>query len=56
MRTMHVKVVVDLTIKANDDVEAQEIINEADYHFADTTGKADIEDSQILDFEVTDSR
>lgn len=56
MRTVHVKVTVDLCIKADNDVEIQEIINEMDYNFADTTGKATIEDTEILDHEVTDSR
>ena len=56
MRTVHVKVTVDLTIKADDDVEIQEIIDEMDYSFVDQTHRASIEDSKILDHEVTDSR
>ncbi len=56
MRTVHVKVIVDLTIKADDDVEIQEVVNELEYSFVDQTSRAEVEDSQILDFEVTDSR
>lgn len=56
MRTVTVKVEVSLTIKVDDEVEVSEIINEMDHSFTDTTTKATIEDSQIIDFEVTDSR
>lgn len=56
MRKTHVKVTVDLFITANDDAEISDIINEMDYFFTDTTGQARIEDSDIRNFEVLDSR
>ena len=56
MRTVNVKLEVNLTIKADDDVEMSEIINEMDYNFSDTTTKATIEDMSIEDFEIVDSR
>jgi hypothetical protein len=56
MRTVTVKVEVSMIVKIDDGVEVKEIINEMDYSFTDTTTKATIEDAQIIDFEVTDSR
>ena len=56
MRTMHVTVSVHLTIKADDDAELKDIVNELDYSFSSGTDKADIEDSEILDYVLTDSR
>ena len=40
MRTVTVKLAVNLTIKADDDIEISEVINELDYNFSDTTTKA----------------
>ena len=56
MRTVHVKLTVDLVLKVDEGVEVQEVVDELDYSFKDTTTKADVEDSTITDFEVTDSR
>ena len=56
MRTVAVKLEVNLTIKADDDVEISKIINELDYNFSDTTTKATVIDSDILDYEVIDSK
>ena len=56
MRTVNVKLEVNLTIKTDDDVEISEVINELDYNFSDTTTKATVEDMSIEDFEVVDSR
>ncbi len=56
MRTVNVKLEVSLTIKADDDVDISEVINEIDYDFSDTTTKATVEDVNIEDYEVVDSR
>jgi len=56
MRKMTVEVKVKLLIKADDDIELSEIMDEMDYNFTDMTTKADIEDTEILDYEVVDSR
>ena len=45
MRTVTVKLAVNLTIKADDDIEISEVINEIEYDFTDTTTKATIEDT-----------
>ncbi len=56
MRTVFVELKVKLVIKADDDVVIGDIIDEMDYNFTDTTTTADIEDSEILDYEVVDSK
>jgi len=56
MRTVTVKLSVNLTIKADDDIEISEVINEIDYNFSDTTTRATVEDMNIEDYEVVDSR
>jgi hypothetical protein len=55
-RKMDVEVKVRLSIRADDDVELGTIIDEMDYNFTDTTTKATIEDTELLDHELIDSR
>lgn len=55
-RKVYVEAKVKLIIHANDDADIDEVLNEMDYSFSDTTGKADIEDTEILDWEITDSK
>ena len=54
------KVVVEIKVKAiinvDDDIEISEIIDELDYDFTDTTTKATIEDTEIIDYEIIDSK
>ena len=56
MRTVTVKVEVKLTMKVDEGVDISEVISEMEYIFSDTTTKATIEDAEITDFEVVDSR
>jgi len=56
MRKVTVEVKVKLVINADEGVEIAEILDEMDYNFDDTTGKADIEDAEILDYNVKDSK
>ncbi len=56
MRTVFVELKVKLVIKADDDAVISDIINEMDYNFTDTTTTADIEDSEILEYDITDSK
>ena len=55
-----IKVIVEIKAKiimsVDDDVEISEIINELDYEFSDTTTKATIEDTEIVNYEVIDSK
>lgn len=56
MRKIHVKVEVDLLIKADEGVEVYDIIGDMDYRFSSQTTGAEIEDATILGHEVMDSR
>ena len=56
MKKVFVELKVRLVINQNEDVETSEIIDELEYDFTDTTGKADVFDSTIEDYEVVDSK
>ena len=56
MRKVNVKVTVELLILMDEGIEVAEVIEEMDYSFVSQVEGADIEDTQILDSEVTDSR
>jgi hypothetical protein len=56
MRKVTVELKVKLSMKVDEGVEIGDIIDEMDYDFSDTTTQADIEDTEILGYEVTDSR
>ena len=55
-RKVYVDVKVRLIIRQDDGVETSEVVNEMEYTFRDTTGKATIEDAEITDCEVVDSK
>ena len=52
--TVKLEVMAKMTIDEGDNVF--DIVNEMDYNFTDTTTQATIEDTEILDFEVVDSK
>lgn len=56
MRKVFVNVRVKLVINVDDDIEVGKVIEEMEYDFTDTTGKADIEDTEIMGAEVYDSK
>ena len=56
MRKVYVKLQVSLTMVVNEGKEISEVINELKYDFTDTTGSANIQDYEIVDFEVEDSK
>lgn len=56
MRKVVVETKVKLIINADDDASIDDILNEMDYSFTDQTGKANIEDTEILDWDITDSK
>ena len=55
MRKVHVNIVVRAIIRADEGVSISEVINEMDYSLKSNTDGADIEDTEIQDYEVTDS-
>ena len=56
MRTVHVQLTVDLTMKVDESVEIGHVVDELEYEFNDTTTQATVEDTEITDYEVLDSR
>ena len=55
-RKVYVELKVRLIVNVDEGTEIGEIVDELEYDFTDTTGKADVEDSTISDYEVTDSK
>lgn len=55
-RKVYVDVVVSLIIDQEDGVETSEVIQELDYDFTDSTGKAEVVSTEIKDYTVTDSK
>lgn len=47
---------VQLIMVVDEGVEIQEIVNELDYSFVDTTTKADVLDMGIMGMEIIDSK
>lgn len=55
-RKVTVEVKVKLIINLDEGIEVSEVINELDYDFTSNTDGVAIEDTEILDHEVTDSK
>jgi len=55
-RYVTVEVKVRLKIRMNEGIEVSAVVNEADYDFKSTSDGAEIEDTEIIDHEVTDSK
>ena len=55
-RKVYVNVTVRLIIRADEGAEISNILDEMDYNFSDTTGKANIEDTEITNYDITDSK
>jgi len=56
MRKVYVELKVKMVVNMDEGVEIKEVVDELQYSFSDTTGKADVLDTEILDYEVTDSK
>ena len=56
MRKIYVKVITRLIIRADDGVDVSEVLENMDYDFSSQTDGADIEDTEIKDWEVLDSK
>jgi hypothetical protein len=56
MRKVYVEMKVRLVVNVDEDTTIGEVIDEMNYSFVDQTGNADIIDSEILDYEVKDSK
>ena len=56
MRKVIVEVKVKLVVNVDEGYAIGHILDEMDYSFTDTTTRADIQDTEILDYEVKDSK
>lgn len=56
MRKVTVKLTFELLMVVDEGVEISEIVDEIDYEINDTTTQADIQNAEITDYEVIDSR
>ena len=56
MRKVYIEVKVKLVVNMDEGVEVGDVVDELQYDFSDTTGKADVLDTEIMDYEVTDSK
>lgn len=56
MRKVYVDLKVRLVIQIDEGIQLEEVIDELDYNFVDTTTQADVIDTEIKDWEVTDSK
>ena len=55
MRKVSVEVKVRLIIRQDEGVSTEEVLENMDYFFKSNNGGAEIEDTEIHDWEVTDS-
>lgn len=55
-RKVYVELKVRLIIEAEEDVKIGSVISEMDYNFTSNTDNADIIDTDIQEFSVTDSK
>lgn len=55
-RQVYITLQVKASMRVDEGTEIQEIIDEFDYSFADTTVHAQIEDTEIADYEITESK
>jgi len=55
MKKVNVTLKIDLLIRMDDDADIDSILNGMDYNFVSMDPQGDIEDTNILDYEVTDS-
>jgi hypothetical protein len=55
-RKVYIKLEVKMIMRVDEAVNTEDIVNELDYSFSDTTGHASIEDTEIVNYEVMDSK
>jgi len=56
MRKVYVDAKVRLIIRADDDQSIEEVLENMDYSFISQSDGADIEDTEIREWEITDSK
>lgn len=56
MRKVYINVTTRLIVRMDEGTEVSDVLENMDYNFISNTDSADIEDTEILDWEVTDSK
>ena len=56
MRKVYVNVTTRLIIRANDDQDITEVLENMDYDFSSNSDGADIEETEVKDWEIKDSK
>lgn len=56
MRKVTLKLQMRVVMSVDEGVEIADIVNELDYQLSDTTTAADILDTEIIDYEIEDSK
>ena len=56
MRKITLTLEMRVVMSVDEGIEVAEVMDELDYTISDTTTAADILDTEIVDYEVTDSR
>jgi len=55
-RKVYLQLKVRMIMTIDEGADIGEVIDELDYSFSDSTGKANIEETEILNYEITDSK
>ena len=55
-RKVYIILQVKLVMRVDEGTEIEDVVNELDYTFNDTTGNATVEDSTIADYTITNSK
>ena len=56
MRKVYVILTTKLVITADDKVSIEDVVNELDYSFVSTDDSAEVDDTEILDWYIDDSK
>ena len=56
MRKVTIKLEVRVVISVNEGIEISQVVNEMDCQIKDTTTAADVLDTEIIDYEIEDSK
>ena len=56
MRKVYVEIKVKVIMNIEEGINVSNVINELDYNFSFPSEEADIVDTEIMDFQVTDSK
>jgi hypothetical protein len=56
MRKIYVTLTVRIVLQQDEDIPTGEVVDGLDYVFQDTTGQANVVDTEITDYEVIDAK